>query len=156
MPIWECKQLWHACHKDLGSKMSHGWSFTPRSPSYYKVYHWSWCNSICYGYTRTQRWTPLVRGGFKIPFKVSVSMCGTCLNLLLLEKYKPLSEELYIEPKEEIVLVSFLTSVQEPERQNANSKKSRKMEGKNRNPISNHHPEMILEITLEFMSCSSK
>ena len=83
-------------------------------------------------------------------------MRGTCLNLLLLEKYKPLSEELYIEPKEEIVLVSFLTPVQEPERQNANSKKSRKMEGKNRNPISNHHPEMILEITLEFMSCSSK
>ena len=69
------------------------------------------------------RRSPLIKGGLEIPCKVSVSMCGTCLNLLLLERYKQLSEELYIEPKEETVLGSFLTPVQEPERQNAKSKK---------------------------------
>ena len=52
---------------------------------------------------------------------IKFSIRGTCLNLLLLEIYKQLSEELYIEPKEETVLGSFLTSVQEPERQNAKS-----------------------------------
>ena len=39
----------------------------------------------------------------------------------LLEIHKQLSEELDIEPKEKTVLGSFLTSVQEPERQNAKS-----------------------------------
>ena len=63
-----------------------------------------------------------------------------------------MSEELYIEPKEETVLGPFLTPAQEPERQNAKSKKSRNNAGKNENPISNHHPQMILEITLELSS----
>ena len=68
------------------------------------------------------RRSPLVKGGLEIPCKVSVSMCGTCLDLFSLEQ---LSEELYIEPKEETVLGSFLTPVQKPERQNTKSKKSR-------------------------------
>ena len=59
-------------------------------------------------------------------------MRRTSLNLLLLERYKQLSEELYIQPKAETVLGSFLTPVQEPERQNAKSKKSRNNEGKKR------------------------
>ena len=50
------------------------------------------------------RRSPLVKGGLEIPCKVSVSMRGTCLNLLLLERYKQLSEDLYIEPKEETVI----------------------------------------------------
>ena len=65
----------------------------------------------------------LVNGGLEIPCKVSVPMRGTCLNLLLLERYKQQSEELCIEPKEETVLGSFLTPIQEPKRQNAKSKK---------------------------------
>ena len=52
----------------------------------------------------------------------------------LLEKFKQLSEQLYIEPKEGTVLGSFLTPVQEPEKQNAKSKKSRKNTGKKRTP----------------------
>ena len=52
---------------------------------------------------------PLVKGGLEIPCKVSVWMRGTCANLLLLERYKQLSEELYLEPKEEKSLSSFLT-----------------------------------------------
>ena len=61
-------------------------------------------------------------------------MRRTSLNLLLLERYKQLSEELYIQPKAETVLGSFLTPVQEPERQNAKSKKSRNNEGTKRKP----------------------
>ena len=92
------------------------------------------------------RRSPLVKGGLEIPCKVSVSMRGTCLNLLLLERYKQLSDELYIEHKEETVLGSFLTPVQEPERQNAESKKSQNNAGNNR------HPQMILEINFEISS----
>ena len=79
----------------------------------------------------------------------SISFHARGLNFLLLERYKQLSEELYIELKEETILGSFLTPVQEPERQNAKSKIREKMQGKNENPISNYHPQMILEITLE-------
>ena len=76
------------------------------------------------------RRSPVVIGGLEIPRKVSVSIRGTFLNLLLLERYKQLSEELYIGPKEETVLGSFLTPVQEPERQNAKRKKPRNNAGK--------------------------
>ena len=37
--------------------------------------------------TVTHRRSPLVKSGLEIPYKVSVSMRGTCLNLLLLERY---------------------------------------------------------------------
>ena len=80
------------------------------------------------------RRSPLVKDRLEIPCKVSVSLRGTCLNLLLLERYKQLSEELYIEPKEETVLGSFLTPVQESEGQNAKSRKSQNNVGKKRNP----------------------
>ena len=46
------------------------------------------------------RRSPLIKGGLEIPCKVSVFMRGTCLNVPLLEGYKQLSEELFIEPKE--------------------------------------------------------
>ena len=61
------------------------------------------------------RRSPLVKGGLEIPCEASVSMHGTCLNLLLLERYKQFSEEFYIKPKEETVLGSFFTPVQEPQ-----------------------------------------
>ena len=61
-------------------------------------------------------------------------MRRTSSNLLSLERYRQLSEELYIQPKAETVLGSFLTPVQEPERQNAKSTKSRNNEGKKRKP----------------------
>ena len=83
--------------------------------------------------------SPLAKVGLEIPCKVSVSMSGTCLNLFLLEKYKQLSEELYIEPKEETVLRSFFTPVQETERQNAKSKKSQNNAGKKGNYFGAQH-----------------
>ena len=84
------------------------------------------------------RRSPLVKSGLEIPCKVSVFMRGTCLNPLLLERYKQLSEELYIEPTEETVLGSFLTPVKEQEQQNAKSKKSRNNAGMKQKP--DQHP----------------
>ena len=98
------------------------------------------------------RRSPLVKRGLEIPCEASVSMRGTCLNLLLLERYKRFSEEFYIEPKEETVLRSFFTPVQEPERQNAKNKKSRSNTGINRKPDQQPPSQMILEVTLELSS----
>ena len=44
----------------------------------------------------------------EIPCKVSVTMPGTVSNVLVLEKYWQLVEELYTEPKNEEILGSFL------------------------------------------------
>ena len=56
-------------------------------------------STVCVMLTGTHyRWLPLVKGRLEIPCKVSVSMRETCLNLLLLERDKQMSEELYIEP----------------------------------------------------------
>ena len=100
----------------------------------------SWCNSICYAYRSTLSYITSRQGwgGLEIPWKVLVSMHGTCLNLLLLERYKQSIDELYREPKEETVLGSFLTRNQkEPERHVKSREKNEK--GKNENPISSHH-----------------
>ena len=57
------------------------------------------------------RRSPLVQGGLEIPCKVSVTMPGTVSNLLVLEKYWQLVEELYTEPKNEEILGSFLHAI---------------------------------------------
>ena len=54
---------------------------------------------------------PLVQGGLEIPCKVSVTMPGTISNLLVMEKYWQLVEELYTEPKNEEILGSFLHAI---------------------------------------------
>ena len=53
------------------------------------------------------RRSPLIKGGLEIPCKISIAMPGTCVNLLLLERYKKLCEQLYLEPKEEQILGSL-------------------------------------------------
>ena len=54
------------------------------------------------------RRSPLVQGGIEIPCVVTVSMPGTVINQLLMERYKQLVETLYTEPKEEKILGTFL------------------------------------------------
>ena len=124
MPIWEWKQLWHVCHKDLWSKRNSGWSFTPQTLSITKfIIDRGATVPVMLSGTHYRR-SFLIKGGLETPCKVSVSMCGFCLNVLLLERYKQLSKRRNS--------FSFLTIVQEPERQNAKSKKSRNNAGKKR------------------------
>ena len=57
------------------------------------------------------RRSPLLEGGLEIPCKVSVTRPRTVSNLLALEKYWELVEELYAEPKNEEILGSFLHAI---------------------------------------------
>ena len=50
----------------------------------------------------------LVQGGIEIPCVVTVSMPGTVINQLLMERYKQLVETIYTEPKEEKNFGTFL------------------------------------------------
>ena len=54
------------------------------------------------------RRSPLVQGGIEIPCLVTVSMPGTVINQLLMERQKQLVETLYTETKEEEILETFL------------------------------------------------
>ena len=51
--------------------------------------------------------SPLVQGGIEIPCVVTVSMPGTVINQLLMERYKQFVETLYTKPKEEEILETF-------------------------------------------------
>ena len=44
----------------------------------------------------------------EIACKVTVKISGTCVNILLMEKYKQLVQQLYMKPKNEEILGSFL------------------------------------------------
>ena len=54
------------------------------------------------------RSSPLVQGGMEIGCKVTTSIPGTCINILILKKYQDIIEENYTEPKEEAILGSYL------------------------------------------------
>ena len=59
--------------------------------------------------TRTHyRKSPLVQSRIDIACVVTVSMRGTVINQLLMERYKQLVETLYTEPKEEEIFGTFL------------------------------------------------
>ena len=54
------------------------------------------------------RRSPVGQGGIEIPCAVTVSMFGTVINQLLMERYKELFETLSTEPKEGEILGTFL------------------------------------------------
>ena len=54
------------------------------------------------------RRSPLVQGGIEIPWVVTMSMPGTVINQLLMERYRQLVETLCTEPKEEEIFGTFL------------------------------------------------
>ena len=56
------------------------------------------------------RRSPLIQGGLEIPCDVNGTMPGTIDNQLILEKYKKLVCKKYAEPKEEVIIGSFLES----------------------------------------------
>ena len=55
------------------------------------------------------RRSPLVQGGLEIPCRIKITMLGNIVNHLILEKYETLLKELYIEPKEEAIIGTFLS-----------------------------------------------
>ena len=52
--------------------------------------------------------SPFIQGGIEIPCKVTANISGTVINLLIMEKYIQLVQELYTEQKDEDILGSFL------------------------------------------------
>ena len=54
------------------------------------------------------RRSPLIQGGLEISCDIIITMRGTIDNQLILEKYKKLVREKYAEPKEEVIIGSFL------------------------------------------------
>ena len=54
------------------------------------------------------RRSPLVQGGLEIPCLVTVTMSGTIINQLIMERYTQLVNEKYVERKEEQIIGSFL------------------------------------------------
>ena len=53
----------------------------------------------------------LIQVGLEIRCKVSVTLPGTMKNHMLLSRYKELVNKLYCEPKNEVIIGNFLTSV---------------------------------------------
>ena len=57
------------------------------------------------------RRSPLIEGGLEIRCKVSVTLPGTIKNHMLLGRYKEIVNKLYYQPKNEVIIGNFLTSV---------------------------------------------
>ena len=75
--------------------------------------------------TTHYRRSPLVQGGLEIACKVSVKMPGTIKNHLLIDRYFELVRSLYTEPKNEVILGSFLRPVDVPCRPKSNARKKK-------------------------------
>ena len=60
--------------------------------------------------TTDYRRSPLVQGGLEIACKVTVKMPGTIRNHMLMDRYLESVRSLYAEPKNEVILGSFMPS----------------------------------------------
>ena len=60
------------------------------------------------------RRSPLMQGGLEIQCKITVKLHATVKNHMLLDRYKQLVNELYCEPKGEVIMGSFLVNTQLP------------------------------------------
>ena len=54
------------------------------------------------------RRSPLFQGGLEIPCNITVSMPGSIKGHMILQRYQNMVEELYCQPKDEIIMGSFL------------------------------------------------
>ena len=54
--------------------------------------------------------SPLAQGGLEVPCEVTVTMRGSVVKHLLLTRYENLLKELYIEPNNEEIVRTFLSS----------------------------------------------
>ena len=89
------------------------------------------------------RGSPVVQVGMEIACKVTVKIPGTCVNILLMENYKQLVQQLYIEPKNEEIIGSFLQGNETIDRAEAQpvSKKA-KVKRKQTNKTVNRQKDM--------------
>ena len=58
------------------------------------------------------RRSPLVQGALEVPCEATLTMIGSVVNHLLLIRYESLLKELYIEPKDEEIVGTFLSLAQ--------------------------------------------
>lgn len=76
------------------------------------------------------RRSPLVQGGLEIACEVTVRMPATIKNHMILDRYKELLNDYYIEPKDEEILGNFLalstTNASPPEKETAPKRKKKK------------------------------
>ena len=67
---------------------------------------------------RHYRRSPLVQGGLEVPCEIKITMVGSIINHHLLVQYESLLKELYIEPKDEEIIGTFLSIRNEHENVN--------------------------------------
>ena len=67
---------------------------------------------------RHYRRSPLVQGGLEVPCEIKITMVGSIINHHLLVRYESLLRELYIEPKVEEIINTFLSIINEHENVN--------------------------------------
>ena len=67
---------------------------------------------------RHYRRSPLVQGGLEVPCEIKITMVGSIINHHLLVRYESLLKELYIEPKDEEIIGTFLSIRNEHENVN--------------------------------------
>lgn len=76
------------------------------------------------------RRSPLFQGGLEIPCIVKITMPASVLGHLLLKRYEELVLKLYCEPKEEIIMGSFIEQIpvviSDPNQHNENENKKKK------------------------------
>ena len=75
--------------------------------------------------TKHSRRSPLVQVGLEIAYKVFAKMFGTIKNHLLMDRYFELVRSLYTEPKNEVILGSFLRPVDVPCTPKSNARKKK-------------------------------
>ena len=59
------------------------------------------------------RRSPLIQGGLEVPCLVTVTMPRSIMNHLLIAQYEKLLGELYLEPKDEEIMRTFLSVIRE-------------------------------------------
>ena len=57
--------------------------------------------------------SPLIQGGLEVPCLVTVTIPGSIMNHLLIARYEKLLGELYLEPKDEEIMGTFLFVIRE-------------------------------------------
>ena len=103
---------------------------------------------------RFQEWlrrSPLFQGVLEIACKVSVEVPGTIKNPLLMDWYFELMRSLYTEPKNEVILGSFLRPVDVPCTPKSNARKK-----KVKTPVPAEKPKSNRDIRTMFQHMKRK